>query len=138
MAGEIVVGYDGTECADVALDEAIGLAKELDSKLIIVYGYDPTRMGGEVRDLDLALEQRGQEVTKQAADRASEQGVEAETAVVKEKAAAALADIAKQRDARFIVVGTYSERPIAGALLGAVPNKLLHIADHPVLVVPAG
>jgi nucleotide-binding universal stress UspA family protein len=137
MAGEIVVGYDGTECADAALDAAISLAKELDSKLVITYGYDPSRLGGEVRDLDQALEERGQEVTKEAAEKAAGEGVDAEVAVVKRKAAPALAELAKQRDARFIVVGTYSERPLTGAILGAVPNKLLHIADRPVLVVPA-
>ena len=137
MAGEIVVGYDGTECADAALDEAIGLAKEVGSKLVIVYGYDPSRMGGEVRDLDQALEERGQEVTKQAAGKAADQGVDAEPVVVKQKAAPALAELANERSARVIVVGTYSERPLAGAILGAVPNKLLHIANRPVLVVPA-
>ena len=137
MAGEIVVGYDGTECADAALDAAISLAKELDSKLVITYGYDPSRLGGEVRDLDQALEERGQEVTKEAAEKAAGEGVDAEVAVVKRKAAPALAELAKQRDARFIVVGTYSEPPLTGAILGAVPNKLLHIADRPVLVVPA-
>jgi nucleotide-binding universal stress UspA family protein len=35
-----------------------------------------------------------------------------------------------------IVVGTYSERPLSGAILGSVPQKLLHIAEQPVLVVP--
>jgi nucleotide-binding universal stress UspA family protein len=136
MANEIVLGYDGTECAIAALDAAIALAKDTGSSLLVVYGYDPTRMGGEVRDLDLELEERGREVTKQAAEKAGNAGVEAEVAVVKQKAAPALAELAKQRDARVIVVGTYSERPLAGAILGSVPHKLLHIAEHPVLVVP--
>jgi nucleotide-binding universal stress UspA family protein len=119
-----------------ALDAAIALAKDAGSPLLVVYGYDPTRMGGEVRDLDLQLEERGQEVTKEAAKKAAAEGVEAEVIVVKQKAAPALAELAKQRDARMIVVGTYSERPLTGAVLGSVPHKLLHIAEHPVLVVP--
>ena len=39
-------------------------------------------------------------------------------ALVPERPAPALADLAAERDARFIVVGSYGERPIRGALLG--------------------
>jgi nucleotide-binding universal stress UspA family protein len=136
MAGEIVIGYDGTESAQAALGTALELAKDTGSNLVIAYGYDPTRMGGEVRDLDLQLEERGREVTNEAAEKAKEAGVEAETAVVKEKPSAALAELAKTLGARFIVVGSYGERPITGAILGSTPHKLLHIAEVPVVVVP--
>ena len=37
----------------------------------------------------------------------------------------------------MIVVGSHGERPIAGALLGSVPHKLLHLSETPVLVVRA-
>jgi nucleotide-binding universal stress UspA family protein len=36
----------------------------------------------------------------------------------------------------MIVVGTHGEHPLAGAVLGSVPHKLLHLSDLPVLVVP--
>jgi len=36
----------------------------------------------------------------------------------------------------MIVVGTWSERPIRGAILGSVPFKLLHQSTVPVLAVP--
>jgi nucleotide-binding universal stress UspA family protein len=35
------------------------------------------------------------------------------------------------------VVGSHGERPIAGALLGSTPHKLLHISHKPVLVARA-
>ncbi len=35
-----------------------------------------------------------------------------------------------------IVVGTTSERPITGLILGSVPHKLVHRSPVPVLVVP--
>jgi nucleotide-binding universal stress UspA family protein len=134
MAGEIVVGHDGT--SEAALLAAIDLAKETGAKLVIAYGYDPTRMGGEVRDLDQELEERGRQVTAEAAEKAKSAGVDAEAVVVKEKPAAALAQLADQLGARFIVVGSYGERPITGAILGSTPHKLLHIAEVPVVVVP--
>ena len=37
----------------------------------------------------------------------------------------------------MIVVGSYGESPIAGAVLGATAYKLVHVGERPVLVVPA-
>lgn len=136
MAGEILVGYDGTEAAQAALGTALELAKDTGSELVIAYGYDPSRLGGEVRDLDQELEARGQKVISEAGEKAKEAGVEAELVVVKRKPAAALAELAEKLGPRFIVVGSYRERPITGAILGSTPHKLLHIADVPVVVVP--
>ena len=53
------------------------------------------------------------------------------------KPADAVLAVAERRDTRMIVVGTHGECPIAGALLGSVPHKLLHRSSAPVLVVPA-
>jgi nucleotide-binding universal stress UspA family protein len=63
--------------------------------------------------------------------------VQAEVELVDERPAQALADLAARHDARMIVVGTYGESPIKGAILGSTPHKLLHLAERPVLVVPA-
>ena len=38
---------------------------------------------------------------------------------------------------RFIVVGSYGESPIKGAIVGSVPHKLLQISETPVVVVRA-
>lgn len=48
----------------------------------------------------------------------------------------ALLGLVDERDARMIVVGTASERPLTGVILGSVPHKLLHRSPVPVLVVP--
>ena len=136
MAAEIVVGYDGTESSEAALDVAVGLAKDLGTKLVVVYAYDPARIGGEVRDLDKALKARGREVTEEAVAKARAAGVEVEAEIAKEKPSVALSTLASTRKARFIVLGGYGERPVTGAILGATPHKLLHIAEVPVIVVP--
>jgi len=34
-------------------------------------------------------------------------------------------------------VGSYGESPIKGAILGSTPHKPLHLAETPVVVVPA-
>jgi nucleotide-binding universal stress UspA family protein len=43
---------------------------------------------------------------------------------------------ASRRRARLIVVGTWGESPMRGALLGSAPHKLLHLSRFPVLCVP--
>ena len=53
-----------------------------------------------------------------------------------ERPAAALVEVADARDARFIVVGTWGESPLRGAILGSTPHKLLHLSHRPVVVVP--
>jgi nucleotide-binding universal stress UspA family protein len=64
--------------------------------------------------------------------------VEAEVELVPKRPSAALTELAEREDARMIVVGTYGESPIRGAILGSTPHKLLHLSDRPVLVVPGG
>jgi nucleotide-binding universal stress UspA family protein len=48
-----------------------------------------------------------------------------------------LVDAADEHDALVIVVGTWSESPLRGALLGSVAHKLLQLSSRPVLCVPA-
>ena len=63
--------------------------------------------------------------------------MEVKAELVDAKPAEALAQVASDRGARMIVVGSHGERPLAGALLGSVPHKLLHTSETPVLVVRA-
>ncbi len=39
--GVLVLGYDGSECAKAALDEAAALAKGMGDSLVIGFGYRP-------------------------------------------------------------------------------------------------
>ena len=48
-----------------------------------------------------------------------------------------LCDLGDSEDARYIVVGSYGERPLRGALVGATPYKLVHLSSPPVVVVRA-
>ncbi len=77
--GEIVVGYDGSDCGKAALDEAVGLAKGLGDRVVIVFGYAPPGMwGGEIAEHEEAIEEFGEKVTGEALQRAQAGGVEAE------------------------------------------------------------
>ena len=136
--GQMVVGYDGSDCSKAALEEAVGMAKGLGDKLVLVFGYAPPGIwGGEIAEHEEAIEEHGEKLMDEAKAQAAAGGVEVEVELVAKRGPEALADVAAARDARMIVVGSYGEAPLKGVLVGSMPNKLLHIAERPVLVVPA-
>jgi len=135
---DIVVGYDATEGAKAALDKAVEFAKALGDKVVVVFGYAPGGYGGgEVRAQREAVKELGDKLTREANEVVSEAGVEHELELVNEHAANALSDIAARRKARMIVVGSYGESPLKGAVLGSTAYRLVHLAETPVLVVRA-
>ncbi len=136
MAG-IVVGYDGTESSRAALDAAVGIAKDLGEPVLAVFGYGVSPMGGEVKDHVEALKELGKKVTSEAVERARAAGAEAESVLADVEGSEALSAVAKDREARMIVVGTGGEGPIRGAILGATAYRLVHTSETPVLVVRA-
>ncbi|MBI2691219.1 MAG: universal stress protein [Solirubrobacterales bacterium] len=131
----IVVGIDGSTCSDMAVAEAAVLATELGEKLFVVFGYEPWRGGGEIQDHRLALEDLGHKVGGAAVEQAKEVGAEAELKLVDRGSVDALLTTADAVDARMIVVGSYGDSPLRGAILGSTPHKLVHLSKRPVLVV---
>ena len=134
---EIVVGYDGTEGARAALDEALSLAKVLGAHVHLAFAFSSTRFGGELRDLDEAIAERGATVLEHGVHQAAAAGVEVTSEFRKTDPAEGLIEIADERDARMIIVGSNGERPLKSAIVGSTPTRLLHLSDRPVLVVRA-
>jgi nucleotide-binding universal stress UspA family protein len=133
---DIVIGYDGGPCAKAALDRAAELAKGLGDKIVIVFGYDPKGYGGgEVPSHRDAVHDWGEKITGEAAEQARALDVQAEIEILPLRGAQALLDVAEKRGARMIVVGSYGEGPLKGAILGSVPYKLVQLSKVPVLVV---
>ncbi len=136
--GQIVVGYDGSDCSKVALDEALRLAGDLGDGVVLAFGYAPPGIwGGEIAEHEEAIEEFGEKVMGEAKQRAAAAGIAAEVEMVPKRGAEALIEVADRRDARTIVVGSYGEAPLKGMILGSTPHKLLHLSKRPVLVVPA-
>ncbi len=137
MSNEIVVGYDGTECGHAALDQACELASALGSKLLVAYGYQPYQGAGEIGTQRQLMREEGDRLTAEGVEQAKARGVTAEAVVIPQRPAESLANLAEQEGAAMIVVGTYGESPLKGAVLGSTPHKLVHIATVPVVIVPA-
>jgi len=137
MPGPLVVGYDGTPGAQAAAAEAVTLASEIGAEVIFAFAYWTNPQGGEVSDMLVALRDLGEAHLKEARATAEAAGVTAHGELVNEAPSVGLVDVADQRAARMIVVGSYGEAPLRGALIGSTAHKLLHLSERPVLVVRA-
>ena len=135
-ARTLVVGYDGSDCAHAALEEAISLAQRTGDRIVIGFGYDPGGPGEEYRVVRDEVKRFGERATQPAVDRTKEAGVEATVELVPERPVEALLALGDEHDARAIVVGSSGESLIKGAILGSTPHKLLQVSKRPVLVVP--
>jgi nucleotide-binding universal stress UspA family protein len=135
---DIVVGYDGSDCAKAGLSLATEAAKALGDRVLVVWTIEAHHIGGEVKDYEDALKELGERVTAEGAEAAKAAGVEVERLLLHgDSPASALSELAAERDARMIVVGTHGESPLKGALIGSTPHKLIQLAQTPVVVVPA-
>ncbi len=134
----IVVGYDGSSCGEGALAKALELAGPLGDEVVVVFGYAPPGLwGGEIADHEEAIEELGEKIVGQAKAQAAAAGAEVEVELLPKRSVEALLDAAERHEARMIVVGSFGDPPLKGVIIGATPNKLLHLAEQPVLVVPA-
>ncbi|MET0468860.1 MAG: universal stress protein [Aeromicrobium sp.] len=134
----VVLGYDESPGAARALQAAIEVARAFDERLILVYGIAaPGGVGEEYASHREALRIIGRTALEAAVEAADAAGVSTTLELVDAKPAEALLRIADTYDARVIVVGTWGESPLKGAILGSTPHKLLHLSARPVLCVPA-
>jgi nucleotide-binding universal stress UspA family protein len=142
--GSIVVGTDGSDRAERAVDRAGELANAFDVKVHVVSAYSSgsnalwmAAAGGfaaaEVQDEE-EKHTRAQHYVDRAQRRLAGAGVTSEAHVWPGEPADALVRIAQEQDAAMIVVGN---RGMAGArrVLGSVPNHVSHHAHCDVLIV---
>lgn len=138
MSGEVIVGYDGEEGSRAALTTAVQIAGAFRRELVVVFGYAPPALGGEVADLARAVEDIGATVTADAVARARaiDPGVATRTELVNDRPVEALLRAAEACNALAIVVGSAARGPLTGSLLGSVTYQVVHQSPVPVVVVP--
>lgn len=133
----IVLGYDSSPGARRALDIAIELAQRYAAPLVLVHGVAPPGTVGEEAGVAReAIDDLDETLLGPAVAAAKAAGVTPVVQVVDERPAQALVAAADEHDAAVIVVGTWNDSPLRGALLGSVAHKLLQLSHRPVLCVP--
>jgi nucleotide-binding universal stress UspA family protein len=134
----LIAGIGGDASGAAAARTAARVANLMGATLVLVFGYDPTRLGprgGPLEEEILAIGERAiDEVKAELSGLYPELHIESE--FVKDRAVDALIRVAQARKAEVIAVGHGGEGPMRGALLGSIAYEMVHRAPVPVLVVP--
>jgi nucleotide-binding universal stress UspA family protein len=135
----IVLGLDGSESSDRALEHATTLAKEQGSAIKVVHVIEIVagRGGGLLHLNEGELKAKIAQQTSDLVDA----GIDAECEFHSAMAggpAHVIADVAARTNADLIITGTRGHTAAAGILLGSVAHRLLHLAHCPFLVIPSG
>jgi nucleotide-binding universal stress UspA family protein len=141
MFKKIVWATDGSDSADNALDVAKMLATEGGGELVAVHCQEMTLPGKGGGSYSVAANEEDlQSKIERQVSELSGAGITATFESTRARvggAAHAIAAAAAAHESDAIVVGTRGHTPIAGLLVGSVPQRLLHIAPCPIIVVPS-
>lgn len=136
----IVVGYDGSPAARVAIEYACARAGET-GRVVVVHACESPADWVGTPNMPEILEERRKHgralldgILLDGNDALAD--VDYETELISAAPAPALLEAARSHGADEIVVGTRGFGRVR-ALLGSSSHELLHIADRPVVVLPA-
>lgn len=134
VAARIVVGYDGSEPAQRALDRAAELAGYGTTVTVVSVAPSVYTQGLQpVADPDDA--ERARSLLAEARDRLALRQVPVATRDAVGEPAARIVETADELGADLIVVGTRNGNPLERLVLGSTSTKVLHHAHCDVLVV---
>lgn len=140
MPQSIVVGTDGSQQAERALEEAIAIAARDGAQLHIVTAFpDPAlireRITSGATAAPVNLSQVADSVLNRASAHAKEKGVNAETHASEADPAEAILQLASDVNADLIVVGSRGLSGIKRFLMGSVSSKVSEHASCSVMIV---
>jgi nucleotide-binding universal stress UspA family protein len=137
----ILLATDGSPSAAAATEEAITLAKALDTYVVAVavehvsvpaygyYGYAEV-----LADLTKAEREHIEALLENVEQLAKDAGVECETMKLKGSVVESICKAARDVNATMIVIGAHGWGPIRRLVFGSVSTGVLHEAQCPVLV----
>jgi nucleotide-binding universal stress UspA family protein len=145
MAEAIVVGTDGSETAELAIEEAVRLARALGAELHVVSAFQPVRgarisgapegaakIWAPLPDADVET------MLGHVATRIRAHDLTVTTHAIQGDPADALLEAADNVKAHMIVVGSKGMHGVGRLKLGNVPNQVSHKARCNVLIVNTG
>jgi nucleotide-binding universal stress UspA family protein len=137
----VLVAYDGSPEAELALAHAVALAQNQRARLALVAVVGPVpplawQAPGGVRQLHEDQQADLDRRLRAAADRVPDD-LPLTTRLLDGDPAQELLRAAREGDHDVIIMGSRGRGRVTAALLGSVSNRLLHAAPVPVIVVHA-
>ncbi len=140
MYDDILVPTDGSESATEAARNAVELATQFDATIHALYVIDIGAMWPDAYEGNVLndLETRGKKAVERVRERAEEEGVAVTDDVVTGgHPHRVILDYVDENDIDCIVMGTHGRRGLDRYLLGSVTERVVRLADVPVLTVHA-
>ena len=139
MFDRICVPTDGSDAAAAAFDHILTVAADHDATVHLLHVADTTRdsvtrIGGDVVDV---LEREGDSIVADAADRAADRGVEAETAVRQGGVPETIVAYAEEVDADIVAMSTEGRQGMEH-LVGSTTERVVRQSPVPVLALRPG
>lgn len=139
----ILVATDGSKYSAAAASEAIGLARRNNSSLTVISVVPselttPTDIDFTVNQRELIAEKEMHNAEKSAKDvkeAAQKEGVSARAFVMTGKPSEAVIQLAQEKKADLIVLGSHGRTGVEKLLMGSVAERVIVLASCPVLVV---
>ncbi|MFB6195603.1 MAG: universal stress protein [Haloplanus sp.] len=138
MYDDILVPTDGSEGTADAIDHAIDIATTYDAALHALYVVDTAAPGEATTAAVLdALEEAGRDALDELVERAEAAGVETiEGTVGRGTPHRAILEYVDRNDIDLVVMGTHGRTGLDRYLIGSVTERVVRLADVPVLTVP--
>jgi nucleotide-binding universal stress UspA family protein len=144
MTRKILVGYDGSDSAQRAVDYAAGRAKAEGAGILIAHVLEwspysfltPEELAERHKRRNEELARAETALLAPIVDRLKRDGVEVETELKYGHIAETLCMIAKDRGVSQIVIGRTGHSELAARLFGSVAGTLAQAAPMPVTIVP--
>ena len=144
MSGKFVVGYDGSDASNRALDFAVERAKSQGGSVLVAHVLEwspysfltPTELEERHKRRNEELARAKEALMDPAVKKLADSGVTVETDIRYGHIANTLADICKDAKASQIVIGRDGETSIGSRVFGSVASTLAQVAPVPCTIVP--
>ncbi|TMT87669.1 universal stress protein [Haloterrigena sp. H1] len=137
MYDTILVPTDGSDPANRAVEHALALAERYDSNVDLLYCVETYRYGEPaLSSAEIVLndlEERGQSLLDDLAERADNYGAEVSTCLCHGRPWEEILTRADNVDADLIVIGYQGQSHSRGGKIGSVAERVVRSADRPVL-----
>ena len=146
MYKRIAVAVDGGDTSTIALNEAVKLAKLMNSTLLLLHVCEEMPVVWNVdgmtsfpmEDVTRALVESGKQLLHKDKLRVTESGIDVETRLVEDyqgRIGAVISKEAEQWLADLLVIGTHGRKGLDHLLMGSVAESVMRTASMPVLLV---
>jgi nucleotide-binding universal stress UspA family protein len=140
--GPVLFAYDGSELAELAIDEAAGqLSGGRQALVVCVWhpadvGFQPTREEHFDANDASKVRRAAEETAAHGASLARAVGFQAQSTTIEAAPTwKGLVQVAEERDASLIVLGSHHRSGLTGKLLGSVAGAVVAHSERSVLVV---